>query len=245
MLKKIFAISIILALWQSVYIFFPVKGYILPSPVEIGISFSEVLMSKEIFFHIFASLQRVVVGFLLAIFAGVGLALLFGHYKVVGEYFRPIVEILRPIPPIAWIPIAILIFGLGNASAYFIVFLGSFFPIFTNTYFGVISLPKIYRNIASSFNLGRFIYFRKILFKFSLPYIFVGLKIGIGMAWICVIAAELIGAQSGLGYFIQLNRLLLQTDKMLVGMILIGTIGYFLNYIISKIEKLTVKWENK
>ena len=186
-----------------------------------------------------------VVGFSLATIVGVGLALLFGYYKTIGEYFRPIVEILRPIPPIAWIPIAILFFGLGNTSAYFIVFLGAFFPIFTNTYFGVASLPKIYKNVASSFELSRFIFFRKILFQFSLPYIFVGLKIGIGMAWICVIAAELIGAQSGLGYFIQLNRLLLQTDKMLVGMILIGIIGYFLNYIISKIEKLTVKWEVK
>jgi NitT/TauT family transport system permease protein/sulfonate transport system permease protein len=93
--------------------------------------------------------------------------------------------------------------------------------------------------------LGRFVFFRKILFKFSLPYIFTGLKIGIGMAWICVIAAELIGAQSGLGYFIQLNRLMLQTDKMLVGMILIGIIGYFLNYLISTAEKTVVKWGTK
>jgi NitT/TauT family transport system permease protein/sulfonate transport system permease protein len=245
MLKKILTILAIISLWQLIYFIFPADHYVIPSPVEIGGTFYEVLMSKEIFFHTLASFSRVVVGFFIAAIVGIGLALLFGYYRTVGEYFRPIVEILRPIPPIAWIPIAILIFGLGNASAYFIVFLGAFFPIFTNTYFGVISLPKIYKNVASSFELGRFVFFRKILFKFSLPYIFTGLKIGIGMAWICVIAAELIGAQSGLGYFIQLNRLMLQTDKMLVGMILIGIIGYFLNYLISTAEKTVVKWGTK
>ncbi|MDO8261329.1 MAG: ABC transporter permease subunit, partial [Candidatus Magasanikbacteria bacterium] len=96
---------------------------------------------------------------------------------------------------------------------------------------------------SASFGLSRFVYFREVLFKFSLPYIFTGLKIGIGMAWICVIAAEMIGAQSGLGYFIQINRLYLRTDYMIVGMILIGLIGYFLNLSISALEKKIIKWQ--
>jgi len=243
-IKKIIVLLALLMIWQLIHIIFPIKGYLLPSPLEVGEVFIEALFSKEIFFHIIASLQRVLIGFFIASVFGVILALILGYYQNVGEYIKPVIEILRPIPPIAWIPIAILLFGLGNSSAYFIVFLGAFFPIFTNTYFGVISLPVIYRNVAASLELSRYIFIKKILFKFSLPFIFVGLKIGIGMAWMSVIAAELIGAQSGLGYYIQINRLLLRADKILLGMILIGIIGLLLNKVVAKAELLLIKWKS-
>lgn len=190
-----------------------------------------------------ASLQRVLIGYLIASIVGITLALVLGYFRTLGNNLRMIIELLRPIPPIAWIPIAILLFGLGNASAYFIVFLGSFSPIFTNTYFGVLSLPRIYKNITASFEINRFTYFVKILLFFSLPYIFTGLRIGIGMAWMSVIAAELIGAQSGLGYYIQINRLLLRTDNILVGMILIGFIGFSLNGLLELLERIVIRWK--
>lgn len=243
-LKNLVVLLLALGLWQMIYFIFKIGNPILPSPVEIGRALIEVGATKEIFIHIFNSLDRVLVGFGLASIIGVSLGLVLGNYKKVGEYFHPLVEILRPIPPIAWIPIAILLFGLGNSSAYFIVFLGAFFPIFSNTYFGAESMPVIYKNVATSFELSRFKFFKEILFKYSLPYIFTGLKIGMGMAWICVIAAELIGAQSGLGYFIQINRLLLNTDKMMAGMILIGLIGFVLNSLVEVLEKRIIKWKS-
>jgi len=98
-------------------------------------------------------------------------------------------------------------------------------------------------NVANTFEIKPFIYLKKILFFYSLPSIFTGFKIGMGMAWICVIAAEMIGAQSGLGYFIQINRLLLRTDKIIVGMILIGAIGFALNSLMGLIEKRVIKWK--
>ena len=240
--KIIFPITILLV-WQLYYEIWGIKNSLLPSPVEIFKAAWELGFSSEIYIDILNSLQRVFIGFSLASFFGVAVGLILGNYKKVGEYILPLLEMLRPIPPIAWIPIAILLFGLGNTSAYFIIFLGVFFPIFSNTYFGASNMPRVYKNASASFELSRFVYFREVLFKFSLPYIFAGLKIGIGMAWICVIAAEMIGAQSGLGYFIQINRLYLRTDYMAVGMILIGLIGYFLNLSISALEKRIIKWQ--
>jgi ABC-type nitrate/sulfonate/bicarbonate transport system permease component len=238
--KKTLVIFVLVLIWQ-VYSFLN-SNFLISSPLEIVQALINLFQEKDIYFHILNSLRRVAVGFLGATILGIGLGLSLGNYKRVGEYFLPLIEILRPIPPIAWIPVAILLFGLGDAPAYFIIFLGAFFPIFSNTYFGAMSLPKIYRNTSQSFELSRFTFFYEILFKYSLPNIFVGLKIGIGMAGICVIAAEMIGAQSGLGYFIQTSRLFLHIDKMLAGIFLIGLIGYFLNTCMFYLEKKIVKW---
>ncbi|MEK7172674.1 MAG: ABC transporter permease subunit, partial [Patescibacteria group bacterium] len=185
---------------------------------------------------------RVLIGFIFAVITAIPLAILCGYSRHLSGFIKPFVELLRPIPPIAWIPIAILLFGLGDQSSYFIVFLGAFFPIFTNSYFGVISLPVIYKNVAKSFEIKKSVFIVRILFCFALPYIFTGLKIGIGMAWMSLIAAELIGAQSGLGYFIQMNRLLLRIDNVVLGMVLIGLIGYILTKFLTVLEQVAMPW---
>jgi len=237
----LFVCSIIL-IWQFSYFIFQIKNPLIPSPFQIFLALKEVTLSGEIFPHIFYSLKRVLVGFLIASFIAISLGLFCGYSKKVGSLLEPLVEILRPIPPIAWIPLAILIFGLGDKSSYFIIFIGAFFPIFTNTFFGARSIPKVYINLSKTGNINVYSYFKNILLKFSLPYIFTGLKIGIGMAWMSLIAAELIGAQSGLGYFIQINRLLLRTDKIIAGMIIIGFLGLLLNQLIKTIEKKYLFW---
>lgn len=244
-IKKILIILAALLLWQSMYSLFPINIHLIPPPINIGLSFIDSLKTGEIIDHLFTSLGRVLVGFSIAALIAVPTALLLGYYKKAYALVEPFIEVLRPIPPIAWIPIAILLFGLGNDSAYFIIFLGSFFPIFTNTLFGATSLPQIHKNTALSFEIGRYIFFKNILFYFSLPYIFTGLKIGIGMAWMSVIAAELIGAQSGLGYFIQMNRVVSQVDKIIVGMIMIGIAGYGLNKSLSCLEKIAIPWKQE
>lgn len=239
-MKKILLVTLIPIIYTLVYRFLPGNNYF-PSGLQLLQALIRDLSGEQIYLDIFASLQRVIIGFLIAGFSGIALGLLLGHEKQFRD-LKIYIELLRPIPPIAWIPVAIIIFGLSDASTYFIVFLGAFFPIFTNTYFGAISMPTIYKNIALSFEMGRIKFITKILFFYSLPYIFTGLKIGMGMAWMSVIAAELIAAQSGLGYFIQQNRLLLQTDNVIIGMILIGIIGYLLQKIIEHIEKTVVRW---
>lgn len=238
-LKQIIALLSSLIIWQFLVFLF---SSFLPSPIELARALKEGLLNGEILVNIFSSLQKVLAGFLLAAIFGIFLGLLLGYYEKIGDYIKPIIELFRAIPPIAWIPIAILVFGIGNSSAYFIVFLGAFFPIFTNTYFGVLSLPKIYRNISDSFEIKRTVFLKKILFKFSLPYIFAGLKIGMGMAWMSVIAAELVSSQSGLGYFIQLNRLLLRTDNIVLGMLLIGLLGLLLTKILEFAGRKATPW---
>lgn len=238
-MKKVFSIILLATIYQALNILFPNNYF--PSVFQILQALLKNLSNQAIYLDIGASLLRILIGFSIASIVGICLGLILGYDRRL-KYIKLYIELLRPIPPIAWIPIAIIIFGLGNASAYFIVFLGAFFPIFTNTYFGALSIPTIYKNIASSFEISKVRYFTKILLFFSLPYIFTGLKIGIGMAWMSVIAAELIAAQSGLGYYIQLNRLLLQTDNVIIGMMLIGIIGNLLQKLIEFAEKKIVNW---
>ena len=232
-MKKLLLIVLLLAIYRAAYVLLPFQHF-LPSLFQLFATLLQLLAGTEIYLNIAASLLRILIGFILASVLGITLGLLLAYYRGLTD--------LRPIPPIAWIPVAIMLFGLGNVSASFIVFLGAFFPIFTNTYFGAISIPIIFRNVSSSFEVGAMRYFSKILFFHTLPYIFAGLKIGIGTAWMSVIAAELIAAQSGLGYFIQLNRLLLRTDKVILGMMLIGIIGYFLQKIVEYLETKLIVW---
>jgi len=244
-LKKAFVILFVILIIQLIFLITPLNNYFIPSPLEVIEALIATTLSGELILHMIPSLYRIIIGFLIAAFFGILLGLLFGVTKKLDYVVEPIIEILRPIPPIAWIPIAILLFGLGDNSAFFIVFLGAFFPIFTNTIFGVKKLPRKYINISKTLELSKISFFKNVLFKFTQPYIFTGLKIGIGMAWMSVIAAELIGAQSGLGYFIQINRLLLHTDKIVAGMIAIGVLGFILTKSIVLIEKKLVKWELK
>lgn len=244
-MKKIISILAAVVIWQWGFALSSASYHFLPSPMEVLSALKDGLADGQVLINIADSLRRVILGFTTASVAGILLGLIFGYNKKISDYLKPLIEILSPIPPIAWIPIAILIFGLGDNSAYFIVFMGGFFPIFTNTYVGATSLPKIYQNTAASFEINKFVFFKKILFFYCLPYIFTGLRVGMGMAWMSVIAAELIGAQSGLGYFIQMNRLLLRTDNVILGMILIGVIGMILSRIITLLGDLSMPWREK
>ncbi len=199
------------------------------------------IFHSDIYKDIYFSIKRIFVGFCIASILGVILAFILGTIKKI-FFVKYILELLRPIPPIAWIPLAILRFWLWNNSAYFIVFIGAFFPIFTNTYFWIVSFPSIYNDVSNNFELSKIDYYYNVLFKYSLPYIFSWLKIGLWMWRMSLIAAELIWAQSWLWYYIQINRLSLNIENVILWMILIGLIWFLLSYILSRIEKILVKW---
>lgn len=236
-------ILLLLVLWQLSYINQNVNFAVIPPPSKIIEAFITGLSSGVLVTNAIASLSRVILGFIFAAAVGIGLGLLLGYYTSLKPLIEPIIELLRPIPPIAWIPIAIIIFGLGNTPAYFIVFIGAFFPIYLNTSFGVLQMPNKYKNLSKTLGLSDFRYFKDVLFKFSLPYIFTGLRIGMGMAWMSVIASEMISAQSGLGYYILLNQITLNTSNVLAGMLLIGLLGYILTGVITLSEKRLVPWK--
>lgn len=200
------------------------------------------MLSKDIWNHIIHSLKRITIWFSIASVCWIFLWFTLGVSKKL-HFLKYLVEILRPIPPIARIPLAILRFWLWDPSSYFIVFIGSFFPIFTNTYFWIISIPQMYMDISNNIKLNAFDFYYRILWIYALPYIFSWLKIWLWMWWMSLIAAELIWAQSWLGYYIQINRLMLNMGNVVLWMILIGIIWFLLNYWLNKAEWILVRWK--
>jgi len=231
-----------IGLWQ----FFATVGWInpvlLPSPERLLFAAWELFAEGVLVEHTIASLWRVLVGFLLAGLVGIAFGVVLGWSRVLSDLVRPIVESLRPIPPIAWTPIAILWFGVGNAPSYFLVFIGAVFPVFVNTFSAVRNIDRVQINAALCLGAGPGILIRDILIPASLPIIFPGLRIALGVGWMCVVAAELIAAQSGLGYMIQQNRVLLQTQNVVTGMITIGLVGFAMSALMSMLERRLIPW---
>lgn len=191
------------------------------------------------------SLQRVMTGVAIAALAGITLGLLRSALPAAvkrNPITRFLFEAPKFPPPIAWIPFVILWFGIGEISAYVIVFIGAFAPIFTASFEGAESIPQMWRQTAASLQISQTRFLYEVVFKGSLPQIFTGLRTGIGMGWMSVIAAEMISGQSGLGYSIQLNRLNLQYDLMVVDMVAIGTIGFLLFEMVTGLERLCIPW---
>jgi len=194
------------------------------------------------------SLQRVLIGVSLAAAAGIIMGLLRSALPRPMKrnwFLRFLLEAPKFPPPIAWIPFVILAFGIGETSAYTIVFIGAFAPIFTAAYDGAESIPLVWRQTAASMGLRgpRLLY--SVVFKGSLPQIFVGLRSGVSIGWMAVVAAEMISGQSGLGYSIQLNRLNLQYDLMCIDMLMIGLIGFLLFEAIVVMERIFIPWDER
>ncbi len=191
------------------------------------------------------SLKRVMLGFTLATFAGVSIGFCIGLFSLWRTALSPLVELLRPIPPIAWIPIAITIFGVGDPSSYFVIFIGAFYPVLTNTALGVREVPQVLIEAAGLLGASRWRIYKDVILPAALPSIFAGLRVGLGFAWMCVVAAEMIAARSGLGYEIQLNRQLLQLDRVVAGMIVIGLLGASMNRMIEYLELRFIPWRRQ
>lgn len=185
-----------------------------------------------------ASLERVLIGYGLAAVAGVALGGLVAVGGRVGDAVLGAVQLLRPIPPIAWVPLAILWCGLGDPSAWFIVFIGAFFPIFTQVAWALGRTPEPWLELGRSLGGGPWFTLVHIRFPAAAAGIAAGLRTGLGLAWTSVVAAELVGAQSGLGYRIQMHRLVLETDGVLVGMATIGLLGFAMDLVARRLERL-------
>lgn len=187
------------------------------------------------------------------VMAGVGLAIIFGIASGLGRSLLPprlkhnklirlLFEAPKFPPPIAWIPFVILLCGIGEISAYLIVFIGAFSPIFTSTYDGAEAVSPAIRNCAASLEIKGVRFLWQIILPAALPQIFTGLRSGVSMGWMSVIAAEMISGQSGLGYSIQLNRLTMQYERMTVDIVMIGIIGFLLFEATVFLQKKIVPW---
>lgn len=220
--------------WQSLIpleAFDPAKG-----------SYLAWIFSGEILHDSVASLARVVVGFLIGGGLALPLGLAMGASDRVYKLMNPLIQILRPIPPIAYIPLSILWFGLGNKPAWFLISIGAFFPVLINTIAGVRNVDGIYIRAARNLGADRLTLFRRVILPAAMPYILTGVKIGIGVAFIVVIVAEMIAVNSGLGYRITEAREYFWSDKIIVGMIAIGLLGLVIDLLISKLNNHLLRW---
>lgn len=237
----IVSIIIFLIIWYVVSK--SINNLLLPAPTEVFFALIEGLFfTGEIIPHIFASIKRALAGFILALLLSSSLAYLLGFSTTLKKYVTPIIELARPIPPLAWIPLAILWFGIGDFSSIFIIFIAAFFPLFTEVSFGIISIPTVYKKLIKSAKLSKSQEFVHIIFPFTLPYLFSGIKTSLGLSWMALIAAEIIAAREGLGYLIETSRVLLQTDEVIASMIIIGVIGYLMHQGVILIEKKVTHW---
>jgi ABC-type nitrate/sulfonate/bicarbonate transport system permease component len=242
---------ILFIVWQGLCSLQLIPIHLLPSPLKILSGLKDLLVigmppGHLLPKHILYSLYRVFLGFLGAAVLGIPMGLLMGWSARFRRIVNPLLELVRPIPPLAWIPIAILWFGIGMKSAAFIIFLGVFFPIVLNTVSGVLAINPIYFEAAKTLNAKKKDVFFKVLIPGSIPSIFVGMRIGVGIGWMTLVAAEFTGVKSGygLGYMIMTARDIQRPDEIMAGMLVIGLIGFLINGGLKRSEKKFVKWRN-
>lgn len=215
-----------------------------PKPTEVARGIAELIQKGLLLKYIIASLFRVAWGFTAAVLIGVPFGLVLGWYGRAFQAFNPMIQIFRPISPIAWIPVAILWFGVSDLAPIFLIFLASVFPITVSSIAAVQNMQPVYLRAAQNFGLSRGELFRQVILRASLPQIITGIRIALGVAWLVVVAAEMIAVNSGLGYLIiDARNAGKRYDLVVAGMVMIGLIGLVLDLLVRQLEKFDeVRW---
>ena len=241
--RPILSFALVLAIWQLLCSRGVYSPYELPSPAMVLKATGEILKEGLLWKHLCISLFRFVSAYFLAASSGIFLGLALGWSKVLLTYCDPLIQVLRPISPVAWFPLAILWFGVGNAPAIFIIFLAAFFPVLLTAATAVRQINPLFLKVAINFGAQQGQLLWKVVLPASFPQIVVGLRLALGAAWIHLVAGEMLGAQSGLGFFIVDARNFLRTDLIINGMIIIGLLGLTLDKLVAWLEKkVTARW---
>lgn len=248
---------LLLAIWETCARAGFVSPIVLPAPSAVAVRWWQALLpaapyeagsylvwlfSGELVHDTTSSLGRVALGFLVGAGLGLPLGLFMGMYPRVYQLMNPLLQLLRPIPPIAFIPLAILWFGLGNPPAIFLIALGAFFPVLMNTIAGVRQVEPIYLRAAASLGARPAVMFRRVILPAAMPYVLAGIRIGIGTAFIVVIVAEMIAVNEGLGYRILEAREFMWSDKIIAGMVTIGLLGLAIDAGVSRLNAYLLRW---
>ena len=215
-----------------------------PAPLDVARGIAELVQKGLLLKYVVASLFRVSWGFVLAVLVGVPLGLTLGWFRAAYQSMNPLIQILRPISPIAWIPVAILWFGVKDTAPVFLIFLASVFPITVSAMAAVQNMQSVYLRAAQNFGLGGLRLFRRVIFPAALPQIITGIRIALGVAWLVVVAAEMIAVNSGLGYLIiDARNAGKRYDLVVAGMVMIGLIGLALDVLVRRLETFDeVRW---
>lgn len=228
---------VLLGAWQGVTLLNIYSEYLFPSPLSVANGMVELFRSGELWQYVWVSLLRFGAGYGVAALIALPLGLVLGRCLLLWSALDPLVQVLRPVSPIAWFPLISLWFGIGNLPAVVIIFLAAFYPILLSTVAAVRNVPPLYLKVAGNFGASR----RKILWDVIIPAAFpqitVGLHIAIGSAWVFLVAGEMLGVRSGLGYLIIDSRNNLRTDLVIVGIILIGLSGLVIDRIMGVAER--------
>jgi NitT/TauT family transport system permease protein len=241
-LRPFALIAALLLVWQIAVMRQPF--HLLPTPWAVVTGMGELLQHGLLLKYIVASLFRVTWGFVLALVLAVPLGLMIGSNSRADMAFNPLIQVLRPISPLAWIPIAILWFGVGDSAAVFLIFLGCFFPLLLTAMNAVQSIPAVYLNAGRNFGLGPTAVVVRVLFPAVIPQLIIGMRITLGVGWLVVVAAEMIAVNSGLGFLIvDARNAGNRYDLVVAGMVIIGLIGLLLDIGMRSLQQLkSLRW---
>lgn len=233
-------------LWHllSVYRFnFIVSFDNVPNPVVVGKQLVYLLGTEEFYTHIFVSLRRILISFGIASVLGVLVGIFMGRSRIVSDIMMPYIEIMRPIPAVAWIPLAILMFPTEESSIIYITALGAFFPVVLSTLHGVQQTPEVYVRAAKSLGAGRTAILWHVVLPGAMPSIMSGLAIGMGVAWFSLLAGEIISGQYGIGYFTWNAYSLVEYENIVIGMLTIGGLGTLSTWLVKQASKPALRWQ--
>jgi ABC-type nitrate/sulfonate/bicarbonate transport system permease component len=233
--------AVFLLVWHAAALWIG-NPILLPTPIDVAQSFVELAGTGEMVTNIVVSVTRLVMSFLLAAVVAVPLGFAMGLNRTVFEMVDPTVELLRPISGLAWIPLGLFILGIGDALPTAIMFYGAFFPLLINTITAVRSVDRTYLNAARTLGVGRATVLTQVVIPAALPGILVGARLAAGAGWMSMVAAELIGAPSGLGFAVEWYRELLMTSKVLVFVVLIGLMGYLFDRALRYLQRSMTRW---
>jgi NitT/TauT family transport system permease protein len=239
------SLTVWLCLWQlaSVYKWnFFLRFENVPAPTEVARAVGDLVTSPKFGAHVLNSIRRIFVGFGIAAGSAVSLGLLIGRFRVAAQALTPPLEVLRPIPAVAWIPLAILLFASGEHSMMFITFIGAFFPILLNTVHGVEVLDRRLISASISLGAGPLAVFREVILPGALPSIVTGLSIGMGTSWFSLVTAEMISGQYGIGYYTWEAYTLQKYPNIVLGMISIGVLGLGSSFLIKWTGRKFMPW---
>jgi len=241
--KAVVSISVHILIWELFVLTGRFEKSLLPSPAVVFTGIAKMIMDGTLFTNLKVSIARFLAGYLAAALAGVAFGLLLGWNKKVWAFIDPVIQVLRPISPIAWFPFIVLWFGIGDAPAVVIIFIAAFFPILLSTVSGVGNVDAVFLKVAANFGIKQPALLFKIIFPSAFPLIANGLHMALGSAWIFLVAGEMVGAQSGLGFMIIDARKSLRSDLVLAGIIIIGLLGLLLDRLIRLLEnKIKRQW---
>jgi NitT/TauT family transport system permease protein len=235
-------VLVLLAVWHFSVVFTHTK--IFPSPMAVARGLNQLAHKGLLWRYIGDSLRRVLTGYSLAVLIGVPLGIVLGWFPAAGRAFNPLIQMLRPISPLAWMPLAVIWFGVSELSPIFLIFLSAFFSLLVSCMNAVRNVPAVYLLGGRNFGLSSGEMLRRVVFPAMLPRLLTGLRLSLGIAWIVVVAAEMIAVDSGLGYLIIDSRNAgKRYDLVVAGMLIIGVIGLALDVLLRRVERIrSVQW---